>query len=101
MLVSRAELTYFHSPEITKSPISTLSNELAHHPAARQRITREMKVRGLIGAVSRPLLLNLVMSTAQARRRRLVLWCRYTVVRENGQFVNYYNFFMRFGYKVD
>ena len=30
--------------EISKSPISTVSSELAHHPAARQRITREMKV---------------------------------------------------------
>lgn len=30
--------------EIARSPLSTVPNELERHPAARQRITREMKV---------------------------------------------------------
>lgn len=61
--------------EISKSPLSKLSNELAHHPAARQRITREMKV-GVTNPtwpweVQFELTLCLFSPTAQERRRGL------------------------------
>jgi hypothetical protein len=67
--------------EISKSPISTLSQELAHHPAARQRITREMKVRDQSHR-SEPKLALVQMSyqslfhpvpAAEERRRRLIV----------------------------
>lgn len=35
--------------EIAKSPVSTMNPELARHEAARQKITREMKVRSSWG----------------------------------------------------
>ncbi|GHJ89400.1 hypothetical protein NliqN6_5802 [Naganishia liquefaciens] len=40
---SDEETMYDLKQEIARSPISTVPNELERHPAARQRITREMK----------------------------------------------------------
>ncbi|KAJ9095337.1 hypothetical protein QFC21_005703 [Naganishia friedmannii] len=37
------ETMYDLKQELARSPLSSVPNELAHHPAARQRITREMK----------------------------------------------------------